>query len=53
MTHPLLRTHWTDPLTGVEGWLVLDRLENGMAGGGIRMRDGLTLDEVENLARGR
>ena len=51
MTHPLLRTHWTDPLTGVEGWLVLDRLENGMAGGGIRMRAGLTLDEVENLAR--
>ena len=51
MTHPLLRTHWTDPLTGVEGWLVLDRLENGMAGGGIRMRVGLSLDEVENLAR--
>jgi glutamate dehydrogenase (NAD(P)+) len=51
MTEPLLRTHWTDPVTGVHGWLVLDRVQNGLAGGGIRMRPGLTPAEVESLAR--
>lgn len=51
VTAPLLTTHWTDPHTGAEGWLVLDCLVGGAAGGGIRMRPGVTPDEVAGLAR--
>lgn len=47
----LLKTEWTDPVTGAKGYLVIDRLIGGFCGGGIRMRPGLTCEEVERLAR--
>jgi glutamate dehydrogenase (NAD(P)+) len=42
---------WHDPVTGRPGYLVIDRLIDGAAGGGLRMRDGCTVDEVADLAR--
>src|SRR5205823_2406946 len=48
---PRLRVIWTDPITGHKGYAVIDRMVNGLAGGGTRMRAGLTLEEVERLAR--
>jgi len=48
---PYLRVTWTDPVTGRKGYMVIDRLIDGMAGGGTRMRAGLDLHEVERLAR--
>jgi len=50
MAEPFLRTTWTDPVTARQGHLVIDRLIGGMAGGGTRMREGCTLEEVERLA---
>lgn len=43
---------WTDPDTGARGWLVLNSLRGGAAGGGTRMRKGLTREEVTYLAKG-
>jgi glutamate dehydrogenase (NAD(P)+) len=48
---PRLRVIWTDPVTGRKGYAVIDRFVNGLAGGGTRMREGVTLEEVERLAR--
>jgi len=48
---PRLRVIWTDPVTGRKGYAVIDRFVNGLAGGGTRMREGVTLQEVERLAR--
>src|SRR5262249_62030042 len=48
---PYLRVTWTDPVTGRKGYMVIDRLIDGMAGGGTRMRAGLDLHEGERLAR--
>lgn len=48
---PELEVTWTDPVTGVNGYLVVDRLIGGMASGGFRVRQGLTMDEVAGLAR--
>ncbi|HKF78733.1 MAG TPA: Glu/Leu/Phe/Val dehydrogenase dimerization domain-containing protein [Candidatus Dormibacteraeota bacterium] len=48
---PRLRAIWTDPVTGRKGYAVIDRMVNGLAGGGTRMRAGVTLEEVERLAR--
>ena len=48
---PFLRLTWTDPLSGRKGYVVIDRLVNGLAGGGTRMRAGVTMEEVERLAR--
>jgi glutamate dehydrogenase (NAD(P)+) len=42
---------WHDPVTGRPGYLVIDRLIDGAAGGGLRMREGCTLEEVADLAR--
>jgi glutamate dehydrogenase (NAD(P)+) len=42
---------WTDPVTGRKGYAVIDRMVNGLAGGGTRMRPGVSLEEVERLAR--
>ena len=42
---------WHDEETGAEGWIVINSLRNGAAGGGTRMRLGLTKDEVESLAK--
>ena len=50
MAEPYLRTTWTDPVTTRHGYLVIDRLVGGISGGGTRMRDGCTLEEVERLA---
>jgi glutamate dehydrogenase (NAD(P)+) len=49
--HPYLRLVWTDPVTGRRGYVVIDRLVRGVAGGGTRVRRGVTLREVERLAR--
>ncbi|MFF8480131.1 Glu/Leu/Phe/Val dehydrogenase dimerization domain-containing protein [Streptomyces antibioticus] len=49
---PCLSLTWTDGLTGRRGFLVVDRLVRGVCSGGLRMRDGCTLDEVTGLARG-
>jgi glutamate dehydrogenase (NAD(P)+) len=48
---PMLRVEWTDPVTSRKGYLVIDRLVGGIAGGGTRVRAGLTLTEIERLAR--
>jgi glutamate dehydrogenase (NAD(P)+) len=48
---PRLRVIWSDPVTGRRGYAVIDRWVNGLAGGGLRMREGITLEEVERLAR--
>jgi glutamate dehydrogenase (NAD(P)+) len=50
--NPLLRITWTDPVTGKNGYLVVQNLVAGLATGGTRMRAGCTLAEVEELARG-
>ncbi|MFE0426426.1 Glu/Leu/Phe/Val dehydrogenase dimerization domain-containing protein, partial [Streptomyces sp. NPDC058953] len=50
--HPFLSLTWTDPVTGRQGHLVIDRLVRGVASGGLRMRAGCTLSEVAGLARG-
>ncbi|MGW4298204.1 Glu/Leu/Phe/Val dehydrogenase dimerization domain-containing protein [Streptomyces sp. NPDC004646] len=49
---PLISLTWTDHLTGRRGFLVVDRLVRGVASGGLRMREGCTLEEVTGLARG-
>lgn len=48
---PMLRVEWTDPVTSRKGYVVIDRLVGGIAGGGTRVRAGLTLTEIERLAR--
>ncbi|MST32073.1 glutamate dehydrogenase [Acidimicrobiaceae bacterium USS-CC1] len=45
-----LSVTWTDEVTGREGYLVVDRLIRGLASGGLRMRDGCTVEEVRGLA---
>ena len=51
MKPPYMSVTWHDPVTGRPGYLVIDRLIDGAAGGGLRMRAGCTLDEVGDLAR--
>ena len=48
---PAIIFEWYDNETGAEGWVVINNLRNGAAGGGTRMRKGLTRDEVESLAK--
>lgn len=48
---PYLVTEWRDPSTGARGWFVIDRLVGDMCSGGIRMRPGVSLEEVTDLAR--
>jgi glutamate dehydrogenase (NAD(P)+) len=45
-----LRLTWTDPVTGRQAFLVIDRLVRGVAGGGTRVRAGCSLEEVSRLA---
>ncbi|MBC2900512.1 Glu/Leu/Phe/Val dehydrogenase dimerization domain-containing protein [Streptomyces cupreus] len=52
MATPLLSLTWTDDVTSRQGFLVIDRLVRGVCSGGLRMREGCTLDEVTGLARG-
>ncbi len=42
---------WKDPFTDAEGWVVINSLRGGAAGGGTRMRIGLDKREVESLAK--
>lgn len=42
---------WKDAETEAEGWVVINSLRGGAAGGGTRMRKGLDRREVESLAK--
>jgi glutamate dehydrogenase/leucine dehydrogenase len=42
---------WKDSKTEAEGWVVINSLRGGAAGGGTRMRKGLDKREVESLAK--
>ncbi|MEV0388486.1 Glu/Leu/Phe/Val dehydrogenase dimerization domain-containing protein [Nonomuraea sp. NPDC050643] len=48
----LLELTWTDPVTARRGYVVIDSLVRGVASGGLRLREGCTLEEVRGLARG-
>ena len=48
---PEIVFNWRDRLTDAEGWLVINSLRGGAAGGGTRMRKGLNLNEVTSLAK--
>jgi glutamate dehydrogenase/leucine dehydrogenase len=48
---PLLVVEWNDSETPARGWLVINSLRGGAAGGGTRMRPGLTRREVTYLAK--
>jgi glutamate dehydrogenase (NAD(P)+) len=42
---------WNDPESEARGWLVINSLRGGAAGGGTRMRVGVTREEVTYLAK--
>jgi glutamate dehydrogenase/leucine dehydrogenase len=48
---PEIVFEWKDAETEAEGWVVINSLRNGAAGGGTRMRQGLDRREVESLAK--
>lgn len=48
---PEIVFEWKDQFTEAEGWLVINSIRNGSAGGGTRMRKGLDKHEVESLAK--
>lgn len=48
---PEIVFEWKDPETEAEGWVVINSLRGGAAGGGTRMRAGLDRNEVESLAK--
>jgi glutamate dehydrogenase/leucine dehydrogenase len=48
---PEIVFEWKDPETEAEGWVVINSLRGGAAGGGTRMRQGLDKREVEALAK--
>ncbi|EAY30485.1 Glu/Leu/Phe/Val dehydrogenase dimerization domain-containing protein [Microscilla marina] len=48
---PEIVFEWQDSETEAEGWVVINSLRNGAAGGGTRMRKGLNKREVESLAK--
>jgi glutamate dehydrogenase/leucine dehydrogenase len=48
---PEIVFEWNDSETEAHGWIVINSLKNGAAGGGTRMRKGLTKDEVISLAK--
>jgi glutamate dehydrogenase/leucine dehydrogenase len=48
---PEIVFEWKDPETEAEGWIVINSLRGGSAGGGTRMRIGLDKREVESLAK--
>lgn len=45
----LLEITWRDPVTGCTGYAVIDTLVRGLACGGLRMRPGCTLQELQDL----
>ncbi|MDO7868599.1 Glu/Leu/Phe/Val dehydrogenase dimerization domain-containing protein [Nocardioides jiangxiensis] len=50
-TPPEVVFEWHDPETEARGWIVINSLRGGAAGGGTRMRAGLNRREVESLAK--
>jgi glutamate dehydrogenase/leucine dehydrogenase len=48
---PEIVFEWNDPRSAARGWLVINSLKGGAAGGGTRMRVGVTRDEVTFLAK--
>ena len=48
---PEIVFEWKDSETEAEGWVVINSLRGGAAGGGTRMRIGLDKREVESLAK--
>jgi len=48
---PEIVFHWRDQETVAEGWVVINSLRGGAAGGGTRMREGLDMNEVLSLAK--
>lgn len=48
---PEIVFEWKDAETDAEGWVVINSLRGGAAGGGTRMRLGLDKREVESLAK--
>ncbi len=48
---PEIVFHWHDSETIAEGWVVINSLRGGAAGGGTRMREGLNEHEVLSLAK--
>jgi glutamate dehydrogenase/leucine dehydrogenase len=48
---PEIIFEWKDPETEAVGWVVINSLRGGAAGGGTRMRLGLDKREVESLAK--
>lgn len=48
---PEIIFHWNDHETEAEGWVVINSLRGGAAGGGTRMRKGLDINEVLSLAK--
>lgn len=49
--HPEIVFEWTDQETNAKGWVVINSLRGGAAGGGTRMRLGLNKEEVISLAK--
>ncbi len=48
---PEIIFQWQDSQTNAKGWVVINSLRGGAAGGGTRMRVGLDQDEVTSLAK--
>lgn len=48
---PEIVFEWSDTETGAKGWIVINSLRGGAAGGGTRMRKGLNKEEVISLAK--
>jgi glutamate dehydrogenase/leucine dehydrogenase len=48
---PEIIFEWQDALSEAKGWVVINSLRNGAAGGGTRLRKGLTLSEVTSLSK--
>jgi glutamate dehydrogenase/leucine dehydrogenase len=48
---PEIVFEWKDPESEAVGWVVINSLRGGAAGGGTRMRSGLDKREVESLAK--
>lgn len=48
---PEIIFEWSDEQTNAKGWVVINSLRNGAAGGGTRMRLGLSKEEVISLAK--
>lgn len=49
--NPEIVFEWSDQETDAKGWVVINSLRNGAAGGGTRMRKGLTKSEVISLSK--